>query len=237
MRTNPILTVTVIAIASIGAAYYLLRDNALPRQVEAAKPSSSSTASLNVKNTPLRTERRDQPANPEQQRLTRMHEKLADLEARLRYLEATASEQAQDQPASRPDEPEANNGTEEVKAKKLSEDDFGHWLDDALDTGDFDREATRLTMEEMATSLAEVPGINLADLQCGARFCRASFVSDNGKPPNIAQLLGASPFIDSGFTINEPDGGVRVYFTQPGQSLSELRSEARESALRDIHPQ
>ena len=92
-------------------------------------------------------------------------------------------------------------------------------------------------MEEMATSLAEVPGINLADMQCGERFCRASFVSDNGKPPNISQLIGASPFIESGFTINEPDGRVRVYFTQPGQSLSELRSEAQESALRDMPPQ
>ena len=86
----------------------------------------------------------------------------------------------------------------------------------------------------MATSLAAVPGLNLADLQCGDRFCRASFVSDNGKPPNIAQLIGASPFIESGFTLNEPDGGVRVYFTQPGQSLGELRSEARESTLRDM---
>jgi hypothetical protein len=191
-----------------------------------------------MKNTPLRDERRDQPANPEQQRqLTLMNEKIADLEARLRSMEATASEHAQDQPVSRPDEPEANQGTEKVKAKKLSEDDFGHWLDEALDTGDFDREATRLTMEEMETSLAQVPGINLADLQCGERFCRASFVSENGKPPNISQVIGASPFIESGFTINEPDGRVRVYFTQPGQSLSELRREARENALRDMYPQ
>lgn len=93
-------------------------------------------------------------------------------------------------------------------------------------------------MEQMETSLAEVPGINLADMQCGESFCRASFVPENGKPPNISQLIGASPFIDSGFTINEPDGRVRVYFTQPGQSLSELRSEAQEQrALRDMHLQ
>jgi hypothetical protein len=117
--------------------------------------------------------------------------------------------------------------TEKEKAKNLSEEDFGQWMDDALDTGDFDREETRVTMEQMETSLAEVPGINLADLQCSYLFCRASFVPDNGKPPNISQLMGASPFIESGFTINEPDGGVRVYFTQPGQSLSELRSEAQ----------
>lgn len=236
MRTA-ILTVTITAIASIGAASYFLRDDASPRQVEAVKPSISSTSSLNVKNTPMRDERRDQPANPEQQRLALMNEKIADLEARLRSMEATASEQAKDQTVSKPDEPDANKSAEKAKAKKLSEDDFGHWLDEALDTGDFDRDATRLTMEQMETSLAEVPGINLADMQCGGRFCRASFVAENGKPPNISQLIGASPFIDSGFTINEPDGGVRVYFTQPGQSFSELRSEAQENALRDLHPQ
>jgi hypothetical protein len=237
MRTNPILTLTVIALASTGAAYYVLRDNPLPRQVEVAKPSLNSTASLTVQNTPLREERRDHPANPEQQRLTRLHEKLADLEARLRSLEATASEQATNPAGSRPDEPDANQGTEKAKAKKLSEGDFGQWLDEALDTGAFDREATRLTMEEMATSLAAVPGINLTDLQCGERFCRASVVSDNGNPPNIMRLIGASPFIESGFTIDEPDGSVQLYFTQPGQALSELRGEAQESALRDMPPQ
>jgi hypothetical protein len=237
MRTTPILIVTAIAVASTGAAYYFLRDHALPRPVEAAKPFISSTASLNVKNTPLREESRDQPANPEQQRLTLMNEKIADLEARLRSMEATASEQAKDPTVLRPDEPDVNNGTEKAKAKKLSEADFGHWLDAALVTGDFDRDATRLTMEQMETSLAEVPGINLADMQCGERFCRASFVHENGKPPNISQLIGASPFIDSGFTLNEPDGRVRVYFTQPGQSLSELRSEAQGSVLGDMHLQ
>jgi hypothetical protein len=234
MRTNPFLIGTAIAIASTtGAAYYFLRDDALPRQAQAVKPSISLIASPDVKNIPLRDERRVQPVNPEQQRLTLMNEKIADLEARLRDMEAVASEQAQDQIVTRPDEPGANKSPEKVKAKKLSEADFGHWLDEALDTGDFDRDATRLTMEQMETSLAEVPGINLADMQCGGRFCRASFVSENGKSPNISQLIGASPFIDSGFTLTEPDGRVRVYFTQPGQSLSELRREAHESALRE----
>lgn len=236
MRTNPILIVTAIAIASTGAAYYFLRDNALPKQVEVAKPSISSTSSLNVENTPIREERRDQPANPEQQRLTLMNEKIVNLESRLRDMEATAREQAKDPTVSRPDEPGANKGPEKAKAKKLSDEDFAHWMDDALVTRGFDREATRLTMEEMKTSLATVPGLNLADMQCGDRFCRASFVSENGKPPNITEFFGASPFIDSGTTINEPDGSVRVYFTQPGQSLSELHSEAQEVVLGDIPP-
>ena len=143
MRTNPILTVTAIVIASLGAAYYFLPDHALPRQVETAKPSISSTASLTVQNTPMREERRDQPTNPEQQRLTRMHEQIADLEARLRSLEATTREQATDPTGSSSDEPDADKDAEKAKAKKFSEADFGQWLDTALDTGDFDRDATR----------------------------------------------------------------------------------------------
>jgi hypothetical protein len=233
MRTNFILTVTAVAIAGAGASYYFLRDDALPRRQAVAMSSAISTPSVNVKNLPVREERRDQRAGQDRQRLVIMNEKIAALEARLRELESTAGDQAQELTAPSQDEPRANKDAEKAKPKRFSEDDFGQWMDEALNTGDFDRDATRLTMEQMETSLAEVPGIDLADMLCGQRFCRASFVSDNGKRPNVSQLFGASPFIDSGFSINEPDGRVRVYFTQPGQSLSELRSEAQESALRE----
>src|SRR5581483_1915952 len=225
-----------IAIAGVGVAFYFLRDDPLPWQAEATKPVLSSTPTLSMIHTPIRNERRDRPANPEQQ-LTLMNDKIAKLEARLRDMETTASDHVQAQTVTRPDDSEANKGSEKAKPKKLSEGDFGHWLDQALDTGDFDRDATKSITEQMATSLAEVPGINLTDLRCGERFCRASFVSDNGKPPKITQLIGASPFIDSGFTINEPDGRVKVYFTQPGESLSDLRSEAQGSTFGDAHPQ
>ena len=229
MRTNPILTVTAIAIASTGIAFYFLRDDSLPRQVEATKPSINSTSTSSMANTPIRAEHRDQPAHAEQQQLTLMNERLATLEARLHDMEATANEHAQEQTASIPNEPEPNKDSEKAKPKKLSEGDLGHWMDKTLEAGDFDRDTTKSITEQMATSLAEVSDINLTDMQCGERFCRASFVSDNGKTPNVSQLIGASPFIESGFTINDPDGRVKVYFTQPGQSLSDLRSEAQES--------
>jgi hypothetical protein len=235
MRINSILIVTAIVIASTGTAFYLLRDDTLPRQVEATKPAISSTSTLRMTNTPLRDERRDQPANSEQRQLARMNDKIANLEARLRDMEAAASEPAQDQTASIPNEPEPNKANEKAKPKKFSEGDMGQWMDNALDTGDFDRDTTKSITEQMAASLAEVPGIQLTDMQCGGRFCRASFGSNNGKTPNVAQLIGASSFIESGFTIHEPDGRVKVYFTQPGgESLSDLRNEAQESALKDM---
>lgn len=235
MRINPILTATAIAIASIGVVFYLLRDDTLPRQVEATKPAISSTAILSMTNTPLRDERHGQPANLEQRQLTLLNDRIATLEARLRTMEATANEHVQDQTASIPSEPEPSKGDEKAKTKKLSEGDLGQWMDKTLDTGDFDRDTTKSITEQMAASLAEVPGVNLTGMQCGGRFCRASFGSDNGKAPNVAQLIGASSFIESGFTVNEPDGRVKVYFTQPGgESLSDLRNEAQESALKDM---
>lgn len=237
MRTNLIVTVIAIAVVSTGVAYYFSRDTTLPSHVEAVMPSISSSSSLNVTDIPLRDEPRTPPANSEQQqqRLALMNEKIASLEARLRDMEASASRQAQDQTVLRPDKPGMNKDTEKGKAKKLSEGDFAQWLDEVLDRGDFDREATKLTMEQMATSLAEVPGTNLADMRCNDRFCRASFVAESGKAPNISELFGASPFIGSGTSIPEPDGSVTVYFTQADQSFSDLRQEAREVVLGDIH--
>jgi len=233
MQTHTIIFITAIALVGTGAASYFLRDDALPRQADALKRSSSSTSSLITDDTPLHDARRDQSTNPEQQRVTLLSEKMADLEARLRHMEATASDQAKDPTMSQPDELDMNNSAKKPKTKRLSEEDFGRWLDQALDTGDFDRDATQSAREEIDKSLAAVPGMNLADMQCGVRFCRARFASDNGKRPHMTQLIGASPLMESGFTLNESDGSVRVYFTQPGQSLRELRSEAQESTLKE----
>jgi hypothetical protein len=235
MRTNLIVTVTAITIASTGTAYYFSQDTAEPGHVEVVKPAISSTSRLNVTETPLRDERPTSPASPEQQRLALMNEKIASLEARLRDMEAAAHRQAQDHSVPRSDKPEVNKDTDQVKTKKLSEADFAKWMDEVLDRGGSDREATKLTMEQMETSLAEVPGTNLTDMRCNDRFCRASFVAESGKEPNISELFGVSPFIGSGTTIPEPDGSVTVYFTQVDQSLGELRKEAREVAFGDIH--
>ena len=229
------LTVTTVAIASLGAAYYFLRAAPLPNQGETETPVLRSTVRTKENNPPIREERHTQPASQEQRQLERMNDKIANLEAKLRTMEAFASKHAQDQTASGPDESEANKNAEKTKPKRLSEDDFGRWLDTALVTGEFDREATRSTVEQMGASLAQVSGIILTDMQCGDRFCRAGFASDNGGRPDISQLMGASPFIDSGFTLNEPDGRVRVYFTQQGQSLSELRSEAQAQVLENTY--
>jgi hypothetical protein len=229
MRTHFILIVT--ALAFIVAATYFPRDTALPSGVEAAKPLLSSAVNVEVSEPPLREERRDDPAPPEQQRFTLLTEKIASLEARLRDMETTASRQAQTQVVARADKQEESNATGKTKTKKLAEADFAHWMDEVLNTEGLDREATRVTGEHMATSLAEAPGLTLADLRCGQRFCRASFATDSGKPPTLQQLVEATPFMGAGTTIPEPDGSVTLYFAPADQSFSELRKEARAVVL------
>src|SRR5262245_27281598 len=123
MRTNLILTVTAITMASAGAAFYILQDDTLPKQEEVAKSSVISTPHVTVTSSSISQRRRDQPADPERQQFTHMNEKIAALEARLRDLEATAGEQAEDQTVPRPVEPQADKGAEKAKPKRFSQDE------------------------------------------------------------------------------------------------------------------
>jgi hypothetical protein len=230
MRTIPILTIAAILIASTATAYYLLRDHEWTKRAEEAKPAIGSASPLDGPDTPVRDGRRDQPAHPEQPLLTRLQEQVAALEARLRHMEAAVREPSPRQAGSRPDEPASHHDAETARARKWSDADFTQWMDAALDAGDFDRDATESVMEQAATSLTELPGINLTDLQCGAQFCRATLIPETGEQLDLAELVGASPFMGSALSVPEPDGSVRVYFVQAGQSFSELQDEAQTTA-------
>ena len=61
MRTNLVLAVTAIAIASLGAAYYFLPDPPSPSKGETVTSASSPTSRSNEKNTPIREDRHNQP--------------------------------------------------------------------------------------------------------------------------------------------------------------------------------
>jgi uncharacterized coiled-coil protein SlyX len=160
-------------------------------------------------------------------RLTQLQEQLAALEARLRAMETAVREPLPRQALSESDEPASRDAAANAKARKWSDADFVQWMDVALDAGDVDRDAAESVMEQVVTSVAEVPGINLADLQCGARFCRATLIPETGEGPDLAELVGASPFMGSALSVPEPDGSVRVYFVPSGQSFSELQDEAQ----------
>jgi hypothetical protein len=173
-----------------------------------------------------------QRAELQQARLSKM---LADLDTRLRSVETRAGEQtthagASDSAEQGTDTAVPNSGAGKPESAKISEADFGHWMEETLRVGYFDRDATELAIEQAGKSVAKVPGLKLEDMQCGERFCRATFAHENGEPPAIQDLFGEPPFVTDGFTINEADGRVSLYFARPGEPLEELRSEARNAA-------
>jgi hypothetical protein len=227
MRINPMWTIVVMLIASTATAYYLWRDPEWTKRAEEARPAIGATSTSDVLDTPVRDGSRDRPAHPEPPRLTQLQEQLAALEARLRAMETAVREPLPRQALSESDEPASRDAAANAKARKWSDADFVQWMDVALDAGDVDRDAAESVMEQVVTSVAEVPGINLADLQCGARFCRATLIPETGEGLDLAELVGASPFMGSALSVPEPDGSVRVYFVPSGQSFSELQDEAQ----------
>jgi len=118
---------------------------------------------------------------------------------------------------------------EPAKPARFSEADFGAWMDASLDTDYLDRAATGVASEQAEVSLREVPHVRLAGMQCGERFCRASLEREPGEKADVSPLFGLPPFsfADSGFTIEEPDGSVKLYFTRGNGALSDLRAEAQ----------
>ncbi len=107
-------------------------------------------------------------------------------------------------------------------------------MDDALQVGNVNWGATDSAINQAATSLEQAPGLILEDMKCSEAFCRATLASETGERPTLQDLYGRPPFVNEGFTIDEPDGRVTVYFTPPEVSLEDLRAEARQVAEFDL---
>lgn len=232
MRTITILA--VITITTTVLVYNFMREETASEQPQAVTSRTEATSSLDVQGRLDRLDklasvlRRYQQTSQEQlqqaqSQQARVNNMLADLDARLRSVETAAGEQVTDTGVSDSDARKPESG-------EVSESDLGHWIDETLRVGYLDRDSTKLATDQAAKSLAKMPGVNLEDMQCGERFCRATFAYENGEQPDIRGLFGVPPFLNEGFTINEADGRVALYFARPGESLDEVRSEAREAA-------
>ncbi|MDQ3775495.1 MAG: hypothetical protein M3461_14665 [Pseudomonadota bacterium] len=240
MRTIVILTVMAITTALL--AYNFMREDTAAEQPQVtsqrgATPAVDVRGRLDELASALR---RFEQTNQEQlqraeQQQTGLKRGLADLDTRLRSVEARAGEQithavTSDSAEQGTDTAVPNSGAGKAESAEISEADFGHWVDETLRVGYFDRDATELATEQAGKSVAKVPGVKLEDMQCGERLCRATFAHENGELPAIQDLLGQPPFVTDGFTINEAGARVSLYFARPGESLEELRNEARNAA-------
>lgn len=223
-RLLAILAVTATAIG--GFAYHFAREDTASGQPQGAisQTEAASGPTIEGKLDKLAGAlARYQHTNQEQQ--ARLNKRLLDLETRLRSMETGAGG-----PHAAPEGAEPGKdgaAPEKPGPKTVTEADLGHWMDETLRAGSFDKAATEQAREQAGKSLAKLPGVNLDDLQCGKGFCRATFTQESGDPPELQELFGEPPFQTEGFTVNEADGRVSLYFARPGESLEEFRGAAQ----------
>ncbi|MFW2373104.1 MAG: hypothetical protein ACN4GM_08275 [Gammaproteobacteria bacterium] len=241
MRTNIFLAVSVITITLL--AYNLMGKDDFTKQTQAMIPKVAIDSDLEVQ------EKLDkltgilqnyQQISQEQFRLAKIEQDqlknmLAKLEAKLATIESGVTEQTINDAkldSTEQDSDIALSSNDEVNPQSttISEVDLGHWIDESLDAGHWDWNLTTQAKEQAVNSLEELPGITLENMQCGDRFCRATLAHESGKQPEIGNLIGKPPFVNDGFTINEPDGRVSIYFAGNGISLNDLRSDAQAAA-------
>jgi hypothetical protein len=123
------------------------------------------------------------------------------------------------------------NSNNDSETAVVSERELSQWMEDTINTGYLDDVATSLAAEQVEANIVNHPELDLVDVLCSQRFCRASFLNNKGGATDVSELIGVPPFVNEGFTITEPDGRVTVYFTDTGISLSELQEEVRTSRL------
>jgi hypothetical protein len=151
-------------------------------------------------------------------------EQLAALEARLKGVEAAHARG--DAAKARSEEP-SDSTVESGKPKRLSEGDLAAWMRSELGAAGYDPSRTREAEQQIEQSLSALPGVELDDAECGARFCRCTLSRADGERPEVDELFGAPPFVNQAFTIFEADGSVSIFFTSRGVSIDQLRLEAK----------
>jgi hypothetical protein len=195
----------VIALVVIPALYLLSRPN--PRDEGAARaplPITRAEAGERV---------REQSAAQDQAR-DRIHARLSKLEGRLTMVEQAPAPSEEPPPAPTP-------------RNDLGEGDIAKWMDDQLHALP-DAAASREATVQLTATIAAVKrrDLHVENVSCSERFCRASFYQDNGELPVVTDLYGAPPVTGEGFTIQEPDGRLGLYFARNGERVSDFREEA-----------
>lgn len=101
------------------------------------------------------------------------------------------------------------------------------WMDNHLQA-ESDVAVSQQASSQLTATIAQVKRMDLhvEKVSCGERFCRASFYQDNGERPVVRDIYGAPPITGEGFTIQEADGRLGVYFARNGQHVSDFRDEA-----------
>ena len=171
-----------------------------------------------------------------QKRQIQLNTLLSSLESRVNLLET-----AKNYPGGSDSRPVHTKSIEESKDSSESETvedslslprrrseskaDFGLRLDNVLKSGYVDIDSTSLATEQTTESLVHLSSVQLEDMTCNDRYCRATFRHEKGKDQEISKLFGRPPFMGEGFTIVRPNNLALLYFTQPNVSFEDIRKE------------
>ena len=117
-------------------------------------------------------------------------------------------------------EPATTNIEERVTDKAL-----WNWIDNSFELGYVDETLTARAAEQAVSSLLDTPDVSMQELKCTERVCRATFNHERGKGRAVLDVFGHPPFMTEGMTVPIDNDHVAVYFTQPGISFDELRTE------------
>jgi hypothetical protein len=197
--------VIVIALVVIPALYLISRPG--PRDERAVR------APLPIPPAEAGERPRGQSAAQDQAR-DGIHARLSELEGRLVMLEQAPAPAEEPPPAP-------------TLRIDLGEGDIAKWMDDQLHALP-DATASQQATAELTATIAAVErrDLHVENVSCAERFCRASFYQDNGELPVVTDLYGAPPLTGEGFTLQEPNGRLGVYFARNGERVSDFRNEA-----------
>lgn len=216
MRYVPIIAGLGVLVASVGLVFSVewFSPAAEPKTVDPEAETDTeeelreSLAHALVKARAAASERGD----------AKLRATVTELETRLQALEEAGKDEADESANTTEGEPSDRVAT-------ITEADLGDWIDNSLLT-QRDGQITRSAKAALNKSMDDLPELNVEDVGCDSRFCRATFFTSDGSAPELRKLLGRPPFDTEGFTVPTPDGRVAVYFASETTTLDGLREQA-----------
>ena len=110
----------------------------------------------------------------------------------------------------------------------VSESTLSTWMMQILESGSHDLSLTGQVFDQARSTVQQrLKNVNIDELECEARFCRAVFSSFDGTRPQLRPIFGRPPFMTEGFTMNEGDNRIALYFMQRGTTLAEISQDLR----------
>jgi hypothetical protein len=227
-------TLTLLTLASITSStlmYLFMQENSnagLSKSMNASDNLNSEQEIQEVLDKFIKILKRYQQINQEQLKQAkteqdRLFDQVIALDTRLRTLEVDAGYDSTSF--------KGKERIDETAEQGMIDPDITQWMDEALQLGDYDRESSKVVMAIAEKLLIKNQQVNLQDIQCGKQFCRATFRPEKRNKEAVSDLFGKPPFLKDGFTVEDTDGTVALYFVRPEQAREKPRVKVAEKPM------